>query len=253
MLDRMSLKNLFFIFVLFVSFIPYGYSQFRTGNDLYNGCREINKVDNGAEAFANVMCLAFIDGIWGSRFYESCPAPNGATLGQALNVVLKFARDNPQHMQLPAHLVVRKALSQAWPCGGVSTLPVHRGSWYNPNRDGEGFLIDMVYNGNSPTLIAYWYTYDQGQQMWLVGAAPFSNSDTSVQMDMYVTDGPSFGDAFNPADVNRTPWGTVTFSFPSCNSAVVSYSSQMGYGSGTIQLSRIVPTSPLIDDYCSDS
>ena len=232
MLDRMSLKNLLFIFAFFVSSIPYGYSQISTGNDLFDYCKEVDKDSQDTNFLSAGSCMGFIKGIVGSSLFESCPS-SGVTVGQAVDVFLRYANTHPQDLNLPADLLVRRALSQAWPCGGVSTLPVHRGSWYNPNRDGEGFLIDMVYNGNSPTLIAYWYTYNQGQQMWLVGAAPHSWGVTSVQMDMYVTDGPNFGDAFNPADVNRTPWGTVTFSFPSCNSAVVSYTSQLGHGSGT--------------------
>ena len=36
-----------------------------------------------------------------------------------------------------------------------------------------------------------------------------------------ITDGPAFGSAYNPADVNRTAWGSANFLFVSCTEGTV--------------------------------
>jgi len=95
-----------------------------------------------------------------------------------------------------------------WITSGIS------GTWWNPDRDGEGFLIDVA--DESKVVVSY-YTYDtRGNQFWLIGDG--LRSEGSVEMELYTTDGGIYGSGFDPATVNRYPWGTATFTFTSCSS-----------------------------------
>ena len=120
--------------------------------------------------------------------------------------------------------------------GGVS------GQWYNPTRDGEGLFVEIVETANGGQQISVaWFTYDlDGFQMWLVGNIVLEGNPTSVTIPVIVTNGPKFGQDYDKADLNRLSWGTLTLTFPDCNSALLSYvSSAPGFGSGAINLTRL--------------
>jgi len=90
------------------------------------------------------------------------------------------------------------------------------GTWWNPDRDGEGFIIDVA---NAGHIVISFYTYDNsGQQMWLIGTG---NVDGSVAViDFYVTEGGMYGSSFDPALVERNHWGTGIFTFSECATGV---------------------------------
>jgi len=86
------------------------------------------------------------------------------------------------------------------------------GSWYDRDRDGEGFMIDIAAEG---VVAVSFYTYDTtGNQLWLVGAGHVDGN--TFEIAFYSTDGAVYGDAFDPLDVNRYLWGTGTFMFDGC-------------------------------------
>ncbi|ADJ27124.1 spondin domain-containing protein [Nitrosococcus watsonii] len=121
------------------------------------------------------------------------------------------------------------------------------GSWFNPDRSGEGFLLEAT-NSDDPTLVATWFTYppssDSGAQAWLVGSGPIRLNESTIT-NTVITEGAVFGDGFDPSAVNRTPWGTLKFTFTSCTTGIVEYNSVIeGFGSGTFHIQRLTP--PLI-------
>ncbi|MFC3194501.1 spondin domain-containing protein [Marinicella sediminis] len=119
----------------------------------------------------------------------------------------------------------------------------HSGSWYNPARDGQGLVLDITADtdGTGIRAMVSWYHYTadgSGEQLWLVGVGPVID-DTAV-VELMVTEGAQFGDAFDAADVQRTRWGQVRIRFTSCTSAELSYDSVLpGYGSGNEDLVRL--------------
>ena len=126
------------------------------------------------------------------------------------------------------------------PQGSDFTItPGITGSWYlPPERDGEGYNIEIVGETFAPQLLAYFYTYDNdGNQMWLVGTGPV-NGDTAV-VPVKVTSGALYGDAFDKDDVDREDWGTLTFTFTSCNAGSVVRASTMGFGTTTYDIQRL--------------
>lgn len=110
------------------------------------------------------------------------------------------------------------------------------GSWYNPDEDGQGFLLEVL---PDQRLAAYWFTYDlaDGQQLWIVGQGSILGD--SAVVDAIVTRGGIFGPLFDPAAVERLPWGTLTLSFENCSQGSVAYAAGNGFGSGRVQIERL--------------
>lgn len=119
------------------------------------------------------------------------------------------------------------------------------GSWYNPQRSGEGLMLELV-DEDRPTAVVSFYTYaadGSGEQVWLIGSGPLAG-DTAI-VDLMITQGTAFGDDFDADLVERTPWGQVRIQFLSDRSAILEYDASLaGYGSGEIELQRL--TAPLI-------
>jgi hypothetical protein len=86
------------------------------------------------------------------------------------------------------------------------------GTWYNPERSGEGFMLDV---GNAGKIAVSFYTYDNyGNQMWLVGPG---NVDGSVAVvDLYITEGGIYGSGFDKELVSESHWGSAVFTFTEC-------------------------------------
>jgi hypothetical protein len=125
----------------------------------------------------------------------------------------------------------------ALPAVALAGIPVqsgNSGSWFDPARDGEGFLLEVDQNNQ---LVAYWFTYDEnGEQQWVVGAGSADGDDNNqVTVPVIATSGPMFGDDYDPADFEQTNWGTLTFEFGSCDTLRVDYDT-IDFGSGSISL-----------------
>lgn len=123
-----------------------------------------------------------------------------------------------------------------------SAIPaqVTTGSWFAPERDGEGWILEAL-DGNR--VVLYWYTYDVsgGRQYWLGGVGTFDTASNSVQFDaLNSTTGTQFGDAFSSEDVIQVPWGSATFQQTNCNNGTFSFNSNIpGFGNNTYNLTRL--------------
>lgn len=90
------------------------------------------------------------------------------------------------------------------------------GTWYNPDRNGEGFMIDVA---NAGHIVISFYTYDNtGQQMWLIGTGDVDGSVAVIEF--HVTEGGIYGSGYDPALVDTIPWGTGIFTFSECATGV---------------------------------
>ena len=115
------------------------------------------------------------------------------------------------------------------------------GSWFNPDRDGEGLFVEIVTNSDdSQGLSVAWYTYDEfGEQMWLSGYGAIDETNTNVSVSVSVTNGPVFGPDYDKEDLNSVYWGTIAIQFQTCDQGNMTYTSSIGYGAGTIPLTRL--------------
>lgn len=117
---------------------------------------------------------------------------------------------------------------------------IYSGLWFDPSRNGEGFALVVSETTAGPTVVVSYYTYDnQKQSVFLVGSKPLPAGATSVSIPVVITSGANFGDAFKPADVVRTPAGTLTFAFSSCNAGTVDYDLTT-LGSGNLSIVRLL-------------
>ncbi|MBT8047731.1 MAG: hypothetical protein HKN57_09370 [Xanthomonadales bacterium] len=126
-------------------------------------------------------------------------------------------------------------------CGPYLGPPIREeatesGSWYNPEQDGHGFVIEVMTEGQ---VLVYWFAYDlAGNQAWFLGVGEIEQGDLVVS-EVYQTRGPVFGPEFDPADLELIPWGSLRFDL-NCNAGRVTYDGSIaGYGAGEIELQRL--------------
>jgi hypothetical protein len=120
--------------------------------------------------------------------------------------------------------------------GESSEYAGYSGSWFDPSHNGEGIILQVLKDG---TVLAQWFTFDkEGNQMWVQGTGTIVDGVLVID-ELYTTSGTAYGTGFNPEDVTRNTWGTLRMEFTSCDTAVVNYESSAGFGSGTLNMTRI--------------
>jgi hypothetical protein len=107
-------------------------------------------------------------------------------------------------------------------------------SWYDPSRDGEGFLIELLENDRA---VMYWFTYDDaGNQDWYVAAGKVRGNYIEFPK-LKRASGGVFGPGFDPGAVTRETVGSASFIWSGCDTGTMSY--RIGTRHGRMQLSRI--------------
>ena len=112
------------------------------------------------------------------------------------------------------------------------------GGWYDPAKNGQGFLLEIINTNQQKKALTTWFTFDtSGQQLWLIGIGEISNQN--IHFDMVIPEGGQFGDLHDPNNINNTAWGSVTFTFNDCNNGQVSWQPQVnGFVSGSMPVVR---------------
>lgn len=127
------------------------------------------------------------------------------------------------------------------------------GSWFGLDHDGEGFIFDVAVVGGVPTLVLFYFTYENntsGRQAWLVGSAPIIGNKASVPV--IIAAGAQFGPAFNPDSVARTDWGNVMVTFSECDKAVIESNSTL-FPSVRYELVRLTPAPTGVKGICESA
>ncbi|MEM9301971.1 MAG: M64 family metallopeptidase [Pseudomonadota bacterium] len=117
------------------------------------------------------------------------------------------------------------------------------GAWLDPEQPGHGFFIEHLARPNR--INAYWYTFLDGAPVWLVGTGTLLRNE--ARLEMLQPTGGAFPPNFDPAAVNRIPWGTVDLTFLPEGRARVAWDSAIeGFGAGSLDLARLarVPRVP---------
>ena len=125
------------------------------------------------------------------------------------------------------------------------------GAWYDPDRSGEGFVVEVLPDGRA---VVYWYTYtpdDSGRQAWMIGTggmqsptvpAPSTGSpEAFVDIDpLHQPQGGTYGPAFDPSDVSSVDWGSLRMEFFSDGTGQVTFESNLpAYGNGSFPIERL--------------
>ena len=116
------------------------------------------------------------------------------------------------------------------------------GQWYNADRDGEGFYVEIINNGGVEQIYVAMFTMDgDGNQMWMNGNIPIGASDTNAAVPVIRVDGAMWGPDFDENDINIVPFGTITVRFPSCDTALFQIVTEdnVGLANGSYSLVRL--------------
>jgi hypothetical protein len=144
----------------------------------------------------------------------------------------------PQSLSLAAEPAASCALD--FGAAGATLSSRLAGTWADPARGGEAVMLDFLRIGELRVAFLSWYTYEGGQQRYLIGNGNYLASDRSVRVDIVQTGGADFGAAFLPAQVTRRPWGEATLEFASCTALSMTWRRADGV-SGTLHLQRVAP------------
>ena len=133
------------------------------------------------------------------------------------------------------------ALSATYTVGNVPAVGAgFTGSWYNPQQSGHGLQVEVL-DTAPPQALVTWYVFAPGGgQDWISGTGTIDGNRITVQALRIVGAGALFPPNFDPAHVERQPWGTLTLTFSDCrNGQLAWHSSLPGYGDGVLPITRL--------------
>ncbi|MBK6435162.1 MAG: hypothetical protein IPF83_04280 [Rhodanobacteraceae bacterium] len=115
----------------------------------------------------------------------------------------------------------------------------YSGTWFDPSRSGEGWLIQQSGAPFERLTSTVWFTYDlDGSALWLSGHAVEQNGH--IEILLYRTAGTHFGGAFDAAAVTTAPFGRAVFNFDGCDHAQLQFiPADLRYGEFTRDLVRL--------------
>lgn len=142
----------------------------------------------------------------------------------------------------------RSRWDELTPGAETATKVPTSGLWFDPERNGEGILVEELNGalGVGPRYFKQrrntvnWYTYappgdpDPGPR-WLTGVG-FQTSQGMYIPHMTLTRGARFGADFDPADVERIDWGSVSVTMDARYRMQLRYDGPPGWGSGVRNL-----------------
>jgi len=119
------------------------------------------------------------------------------------------------------------------------------GAWYDPTHNGEGWF--MEYLGDNRVLM-YWFTYDNaGNQQWLIDVGTVGANNVIQFNNVLITEGTSFGSAFDTNAIVNVPWGITEMIVNDCSSLTVNYNSAIGiYGQGQLNAVKLTNIGGLV-------
>jgi hypothetical protein len=120
----------------------------------------------------------------------------------------------------------------------------YSGSWFNPEQDGHGLVVEVLPNGVG---LIYWYVFDQdGNPIWLLGSGLFN--EQSIDVEFSTVSGAMFPPAFDSHDLLPSYWGTATLNFNDCNSGLFSWQPEANntqFTAGQMNVQRLTSLSDL--------
>jgi cytochrome c peroxidase len=112
------------------------------------------------------------------------------------------------------------------------------GSWWNPQRPGEGQIITFETAGERKVVFLTYFTYTpDGKATWLAGNVDYRPGTASLSIPVIRASGPRFGTAYRAADVKIATAGHVVLDYLSCTEMRMRY---VGSESFTVDLTRLI-------------
>lgn len=124
------------------------------------------------------------------------------------------------------------------------------GSWFDPQRSGEGVLIERFNDRQASVL---WFTYAPPGEaeglVWLGGVGDIQANGIHVETVRRMR-GARFGVAFDPAEVSAESWGSFDLAFDGADIANhaarlhLRFAGPTGFGQGQRRMQRALPVGP---------
>lgn len=135
-------------------------------------------------------------------------------------------------------------------CDNQSPFQQFSGAWYDPERNGEGLIVEALPDDR---VVVYWFTYTpdgSGDQAWMIGQGVFENlgltSDPQpefpyrAEVDMYQPQGTGFGQDFDTDEIEVLDWGSLELQFREAGDGRIVWDSDLeDYGSGEYPVERL--------------
>ncbi len=133
----------------------------------------------------------------------------------------------------------RHYLSALPPTGMVIDQSIS-GNWFDPNRSGEGYIIQVLGDGR---VVLVWFTFppnptETDLQAWMMGVGYFEGDHIVVE-NMQSLKGTVFGSGFNMHDLITKDWGRIEMVFVNCNVGGTQYSGPPEFGNGFLPMQRL--------------
>lgn len=191
-----------------------------------------------------------LDGLTGDRLRQSAQVGyNTGEVAQPDDGPIVFM---PNPLDFTADLVRLTELAGTT-CDNQSEFQQYSGAWYNPDRSGEGFVVEVLPDDRA---VVYWFTYEpdeSGRQAWMIGQGSIeAGTDTCLapgceppdavieidSMRQPVDHGQTFPGS--TAGVEDVDWGELRLVFGSEESNSIWFESHLqGYGSDHYPIERL--------------
>jgi plastocyanin len=115
--------------------------------------------------------------------------------------------------------------------------PGMTGAWYDPAQSGHGLLIEILSDNR---FLATWFAFNPAgtQQAWFTGVGTYSANTATITHAVQPSGG-RWIPKFDPNSIVFVTWGALTFTFTDCNHGKLDFISSAGYGSGSMNLTRL--------------
>ena len=177
---------------------------------------------------ANAEVFDPVTGIWSDGgSFDLALAGNTATLLQNGNVLIAGGGGSA-NAPVTAEIYANVPIS----AGAGMT-----GSWYDPAQSGHGLIVEAL-PGNR--MLATWFAFNPAgtQQSWFLGVGGVSGNTATIT-SVLQPNGGRFIPNFDSSRIVNNAWGTLTFTFIDCDHGNVDFASTAGYGTGSMNLTRL--------------
>jgi hypothetical protein len=136
-------------------------------------------------------------------------------------------------------LLIMMIISQLASTENLIVTKSFTGSWYDPAKSGQGFLLEIINTNNQKKALTTWFTFDtMGNQFWLIGVGDVI--DNTISFEMLMPEGGRFGDLHDSNNVINSVWGNVVIAFNDCNNGTVNWTPLVtGFNSGSMPINRL--------------
>jgi hypothetical protein len=120
---------------------------------------------------------------------------------------------------------------------GSNIGPGFTGAWFDPAQSGHGLFIEILPDNR---IQAAWFTFNPAgtEQAWFVGTGTYAGNTAALTAMVQPTGGRWIPD-FDPDRVVSNSWGALTLTFADCNHGNADFTSALGYGAGSMTLTRL--------------